>query len=399
MFYELAKLNISSGAFSAEEMFDQSKKILAAFNNPQNKHQAIHIAGTSGKGTVAYYTDAILRAHDKHTGLLVSPHVYDIRERIQIDGQFISEKVFLEKLNLLRQFIQPNGDITLPYFAVVTLMGFLALSEKKLDYITVETGLGGRLDPTNTMNSRDKYCVLTQIGLDHTQILGKTYEHIAREKAAIIHSGNSVTALHQRESVNRMFLDSAKLNKTSVSWVEQSGNYETDDYLLAVNATSNLAKRDGWQFDEELAKRAVTNLYIPGRYEKRVIRQNNVILDGAHNPQKLAALVSRLESEEQKSMTVVLALGEHKDYLHSLEPLKSIASHLICTQFFYDKPELVKRAVPAELLAKTARQLGFSKVTVEPSPVLALRLAEKDNVTILVTGSFYLLGEVDKAFI
>lgn len=373
--------------------------MLAAFNNPQNTHKTIHVAGTSGKGTICYFIDAILRAHGKRSALLVSPHVYDLRERIQINGQFIPEKVFLQHLNQLLPLLSSHQQTEgLPaYFTIMTMLGFIATADFPLDYVVVETGMGGRLDPTNVIQN-EKYCVLGQIGLDHTEVLGTTFEQIAAEKAGIMQPGSGITALGQKQSVNEVFEQIAKKQTAKLSWVESSGDYEIDDYLLAVDAVRNVAARDGWHFNEELVRAAVDDLFIPGRYEQRNIHNRPVILDGAHNPQKLAALSSRILREEKAPCTVILALGDHKDFRGSLAELKKITSTLICTEFFTHEPRPPKRAIPAQKLADTAKELGFLNIKVVASPVEALHQAARNQETIVVTGSFYLLGEIDSAF-
>ncbi len=359
----------------------------------------IHVAGTSGKGTICYFIDAMLRAHGKRSGLLVSPHVYDLRERIQINGQFVPEKNFLLHLNQLLPLLsnlQQRNEVP-AYFTIMTILGFITTASYQLDYMVVETGMGGRLDPTNAI-TKNKYCVLGQIGLDHTEYLGTTYEQIAGEKAAIVQLDSGITALRQKQSVNQVFEYVTAKQKSVLSWVESSGDYETDDYLLAVDAVKNVAKRDGWLFDEQLARQAVDDLFIPGRYEQRSIHKRQVILDGAHNPQKLEALSSRIMREQKAPCTVILALGDHKDYINSLRELKDITETLICTEFFTHEPRPPKKAIPAKTLATAAQELGFKKIIVESSPKVALNQATQLNELIVVTGSFYLLGEVDSAF-
>ncbi len=383
-----------------ESRYLQNQKLFEMLGNPQNTHKVIHVAGTSGKGTVSYLVDAMLRAHDKQTGLLVSPHVYDIRERIQLNGQFISERQFIETLNQLLPFIQKLNTTqqTPHYFETLLLLGFMASSTRSLDYLVVEAGVGGRYSPTNLVNRDDTYGVITQIGLDHTDRLGTTYEQITTEKSGIIKPNMWLTALRQRSGVNDIIAKTAQAEQADLSWVESSKDYETDDLLLALDCVRRLAERDGWSFDEELAKQAAHKLYIPGRYEKRSFLDHSVVLDGAHNPQKLTALSSRLGRDKIAPCTFVLAIGTHKDYVNSLLALKHVAQRIICCEFFLHEPEVPGRPVSARVLGETARKLGFSQVEIIPEPVLAFRFGLQFPEPVVVAGSFYLLGEVDKVF-
>lgn len=380
-------------------MFARSKRLLGMLGNPQNTHKAIHAAGTSGKGTVCYMIDAILRAHNKRTALLVSPHVYDIRERIQINHQYAPEKQYIKAANLViscAREMAREGDAP-SYYEVMAAISFLLSSQKSLDYTVVETGLGGKYDLSNTVKTENKYCVLTQIGLDHTQILGTTYEQIAAEKAEILYPRAPVTALRQKDSVNQVFEHIAKKYDARISWVEPFGNYEVDDLLLALDATRNVAERDGWLFNEELARDAAQTVYIPGRFEKRTLSDHLVILDGAHNPQKLRALASRLERESHSPATIMLALGEYNDYEGSLRAIKNVCKRLIICEFFLES-SVRRRAISSTKIAEAAQRMGFTDVITQPAPHLALQQALTNPEPIVVTGSFYLLGEVDRSF-
>ena len=380
-------------------MLIRCKLLLEKLGNPQNTHKTIHVAGSSGKGTVCYMIDAILRAHDKRTALMVSPHVYDIRERIQINNQYAPEKHFIKAANEVISIVNEmaNEENSPSYFEALAAIGFLLSSKRPLDYLVLETGLGGRYDISNSVSDPTKYTVLTQIGLDHMQQLGTTYEQIASQKAEIIQQNSMTTALKQREGVNGVFKLIANKKNAKISWVEATSNYQIDDLLLAIDAVKNIAQRDGWKLDFELASNAAQNVYIPGRFEKRTLSSKLIILDGAHNPQKLRALASRIERESLTPVTIVLALSEHKDYQASLRAIKKICKNLIVCEFFLNN-YYRRKAQSSDVIAKAAKDIGFEKVEIVKDPNKALKLAITYGNPVVCTGSFYLIGEIDKFF-
>lgn len=367
-----------------------------ALGNPQNAHPAIHIAGTSGKGTICYLVDAILRAHTKHCGLLQSPHVYDIRERIQINGQLISERKFVQYLLVVLEVFRKE-NITLSYRDILTAMGFVAFGKSQLDYAVVEVGFGGRLDKTNVITRKDKLSVLGQIGYDHTDVLGDTLQEIAAEKSGIVQDHNRVIALRQDPEVVAQYEATFREKHASVEWVEQADNYQKTNDAMAIKICQTLADRDGWQLDLQRTREVLETVFIPGRYEKREYKDHFIVLDGAHNPQKLTALAQRLVHENRTPVTCILSLKHSKDLKNCLLALKPAVKRIIATEYFTKIKRAPYRPIPAKELVIACQELGIEAVA-QSSPSLALSRAATFSEPIVATGSFYILSEIDAAF-
>lgn len=325
---------------------------------------------------------------------MVSPHVYDVRERVQINGQLISKKQFVSNLSYILRILAEQRP---SYFEVLTCLGFYTAAQNDLDYQVVEVGFGGRWDTTNTISRPDKLSVIGQIGLDHTAILGPTVEAITHQKAGIIKAGNQVVALRQTPEVNQIIEAAATNVGAPLHWVETQPDYQQSNDAMAITIVKALADRDNWQFNDETAQKALQRIFIPGRYEKRSIQDRLIILDGAHNPQKLAALASRLQREQTAPCTIILAIGERKDWLSCLKQLQPVAARIIASEFFSQDSDLPHRAVPAGELAAAAKQLGIP-AEIASHPATALHQALHYPNPIVATGSFYLLSEVDNAF-
>jgi dihydrofolate synthase/folylpolyglutamate synthase len=370
--------------------------IMEALGNPQNAHKTIHVAGTSGKGSTVYLIDALLRAHTKRTGMTQSPHVYDIRERIQINGQLISEKGFMYSLSAITDAAQNDG-LELSYFESLIAMAFESFERTNIDYQIIETGFGGRLDASNVVTRKDKVCVITRIGLDHVQVLGNTVEKIAAEKAGIIQPGNHAFILDQAATINEVFAKRAAEVGATITWVPQHEDYQHTNDELARTVCEYLARRDGWQFNQTTAAATLQQVFMPGRFEKRHYNDHLAILDGAHNPQKLEAVTSRVLREHKYPATVVLGIGERYDLRTCVEALKPIARRIIATQYSTAAQDMPTKPTPTEDLALLGKELGI-EVLQEKNSTNALAKAAEFPEPIIVTGSFYLIGELDKAF-
>ena len=187
--YQEAETYISElPKFTKKNTLEHTQKFLSFLGNPQNGKKVIHVAGTNGKGSVCVYLDAMLRAQGKHTGLFTSPHLIRMNERIRMDGEPVSDETFTRLFLRTQQSVRRMEAEGLPhpsFFEFLFGMAMAGFEEAGVEYVILETGLGGRLDATNSI-SGPLTCILTSIGLDHTEILGNTLEEIAAEKAGIL---------------------------------------------------------------------------------------------------------------------------------------------------------------------------------------------------------------------
>lgn len=414
---------------------ERSRKFFDLIDNPQNKLRVIHIAATSGKGSTSHILDELLRAHGKTTGLHVSPHVYDYRERMIVNSELISEQELVDALNSLFPAIEQmdNSEAGRPtYFEVSNALAFSIFAKKNVDYAVIETGLGGLNDSTNTIDRQDKLAVIGQIGEDHVDILAdpsqlvdavaggfipptftdefSTIERIAVQKAGIMPINGKALALKQSFEVNAVFEELAGFRHTDLQWVTRrtintalnlAGEFQRDNGSLALDALDYLASRDGWMVDSDLVNNALAAVALPGRFEVRHIKGKTVILDGSHNPQKMRALVQALQERYPgKKAAVIMAIGGTKDVEPTLQELSSIADRIICTDFFNARQDFKSASIAPSDLAELARKNTGATVSAANNheDAIAEALAAEADI-VLITGSFYFLGEINTLLI
>ena len=380
--------------------------LMKALGNPERRLKIIHIAGTSGKTSTAYYIAALLGAAGKNVGLTVSPHVSCINERLQVNLVPLSEKRFCTALGEfleLTKAVDPEPT----YFELLIAFVYWYFAKIGVDYAVIETGLGGLHDATNIARQPDKVCVITDIGIDHTHVLGNTIKEIAAQKAGIMHSGNQTFAYHQSAEIDQVFSQysaqqGATLNLLSVSQTEEkvSGQsqlpeFQKRNWLLAYNVLKYISKRDRLVSVSQAALLATSRQKVPGRMEVRKLGGQTIIFDGAHNEQKTEAFASSFQKlYPGKKAAVLLALKEGKEYQAVLPLLKPICASLIITSFAMSQDTFI-RSIEPEILAGTARQLGFQEVVSIPNSTQAFKqlVASKEDMLVVI-GSFYLLGSV-----
>jgi dihydrofolate synthase/folylpolyglutamate synthase len=409
-------------------VFDMTKirELMDVLGSPQRAYPSIHLTGTNGKTSTARMIESLLRAHGLHTGRYTSPHLETIRERISLDGEDISEERLVEtyeEIKPLTDLVDAKYSEPLTYFDVTTAMAFAAFADAPVDIAVVEVGLGGEEDATNVIDAG--ICVMTPIGLDHTEWLGDTIEDIAWAKAGIIHQGATVISALQEDEAMRPILERSLETGSTVlregsefSVVERSqavggqvltlqglgGTY--DDIFLplfgahqAQNAAMALAAVESFlgagkdkQLETSLVREGFAQVDSPGRLE-RVHSDPTILLDGAHNTHGMAASVKALEEEFRfRHLIAVVAILDDKDAPGMLDLLEPVAARIVVTR------NSSPRTMPLEELAQLATDIfGEDRVHVAedmPDAIEEAVLIARDDssgelsgVGIVVTGS------------
>lgn len=377
------------------------RRLLESLDNPQDAVRVIHIAGTSGKTSTSYFTAGLLHAAGHQVGLSVSPHIDTILERTQIGMKNINEDEYCELLGEFLDILDSTGLVP-SYFEVLVAFSYWVFAKKQVDYAVIEVGLGGLLDGTNVVNRSDKVCVITDIGYDHMNILGDTIEKITTQKAGIILSGNQVFMHHQDKRVEAVIETVVSNKNARLSFVDENATpagtildlplFQQRNFALALQAVSYVIGEVSLSVVEE-----ATNTYIPARMEEVVTGNTHVIMDGAHNGQKIQTLVESLrQGYPGKKMRLVVAFNGNRreSMVEGLALLKDLATGIVATEFSSHQDAL-HQSLPASEIADEAHRIGISDVEVVIDPVDAMHQALRlGDEYVLVVGSFYLLQYV-----
>jgi len=372
--------------------------------NPQEKLRIIHVAGTSGKTSTAYYVAALLQAPGTTVGLTVSPHVDEVNERVQINLEPLPETEFCSELTDFLKLIK-KSKLQPSYFELLVAFAYWVFAKQHVDYAVVEVGLGGLLDGTNVINRPDKICVITDIGLDHTEVLGDTLAAIATQKAGIIRPGNEAfmyeqspailsvvqKACHSRSANLHILPPSAAIKKEELPLFQQR------NLGLAVQVANYTVQRDHLPglADERVNEAAMTR--IPARMERFRLNDKVLIVDGSHNAQKLATLAESIRAAYPGKKIAALAAfveGPEIRWHGGLKVLTGLADSLILTSFQAEQDAPRQSIAPIKLQNFCKSQnYESSKVITEPATALNELLKSSEPV-LLVAGSFYLLNSI-----
>jgi dihydrofolate synthase/folylpolyglutamate synthase len=379
----LRELDISLGGARA------SRAVSGASPETSASPKVIHVAGTNGKGSVCAMIDSILRAQRYRTGLFTSPHLVTFRERIRLNGEMVTEEAVASGLTAIRDLVT-DWDPHPTFFELTTALALKCFSEAEIDFVILETGMGGRLDATNAIHS--DVSVITPIDLDHEKWLGQSLGEIAAEKAGIIKRKVPVVSAPQRpegeEAISARAAEceapikyvTAPYNKTPVAL---AGSHQKQNAALAIAALL-AAKID---IGESAIVRGLANVEWPARFQRWGER---TIIDGAHNPAAAGILAeSWREIFGDQRATLILAVLSDKDLRGICEALAPISDYVLLPKIRSERA-----AAPEELakvLAATAPSLPYS---ITPSIGDALNQAGERPHPILITGSLHFAGEV-----
>lgn len=387
--------------------------VLAALGHPERAYPSIHVAGSNGKGSTSAFLASLLSQRGRRVGLYTSPHLVSLTERVQVVERGIPREI--EAAELLRAF-EAVEHFDLTFFEVITAAGLVALAELAVDAAVIEAGIGARNDATRAVDA--SVSVLTELSLEHTQILGDTLAAIAEDKAAVVRPGRPLVvadgpaeamvvveraarragaplyrigrelAVEQGPASLALVIGERRIEGVRLSLL---GPHQARNALLAVAAATLFDPA----LDDDDVRRALSTTRWPGRME--VFERAGhppLLLDGAHNPQGVEALVAAIAADPQRfggPLHVVFAVLEDKDALPMIEGLARIATSLTLT-----RPGDTPRARPPEeirAMVPTARDLDVAP-TVQEALERARTRARADGGWVVVAGSLYLVGEV-----
>ncbi len=414
-----------------EYRLDRMEALLNHIHNPQNRYKTIHIAGSKGKGSTATFLSQALSGGGIKTGLYMSPHLVDYRERFTLSGFFIEDRKLIEVANTFTSSIKDfsfSDDIGLSHpttFEIYTAYAFFLFSAIGCEMAVIETGLGGRLDATNIITPI--LSIITPIELEHTAILGNTLEKIAYEKSKIIKKGVPVCISRQCSVVRDVLEKEASVmgshlwdivgevesiatqtreeyEEVDIKWVhgalthlkvKMRGEVSGENSALAL-----LALKVMGLYKEGVSEKAIEDATLVGRMQK-ISSTPPIIIDGAHTQESLRHLLNSIRSlYKEQEMIVIFGALEDKDHIHMIRLLLPIFSHIIIS-----RPGTFKKSNIESLYNLFRKEIEHEKsncsLYIEPCANDALALALElsgNNKPIITTGSFYLAGDILNAY-
>lgn len=420
--YERLPMFTRDGASAIKKDIDNTVRFCKALDNPHTRFKSIHVAGTNGKGSTSHMLASVLATAGYKTGLYTSPHLVDFRERIRINGEMIPKNYVVDFVNqqrILMEEIQPS------FFETTVAMAFDYFAKEQVDIALIEVGLGGRLDSTNIL--RPELCVITNIGMDHTDLLGNTLVEIAGEKAGIIKKQVPVVLSERDEVTAFVFEQKAREMNAPIRFASEElevlgsgrngkgrtctiadkvhrqiqevyiglvGQYQQKNILGVLTAIDEL-REQGWEIADEHIQQGLANVEentgLQGRWQTLSI-DPLIICDTGHNEDGIREVMENIRATAHKALHMVIGAMRDKDLNHILSQFPVAATYYWCSP---DMP----RALPANDLKDKAAQYrlpgeAYSSVTAALDAAKAS--AQKDDL-LFVGGSSFVVAEALKA--
>ncbi len=389
--------------------------LLNQLGNPEKSPKIVHIAGTNGKGFTALLLAALLKQEGFRTGCYTSPHLVDLRERVQIDGQCVEKQQFVDASERILEISRYSQCPHISFFDLITAIAFKVFATTQCDWVVLETGLGGKADSTNV--APKKLAILTKIGLDHQKILGNSILEIAAEKLGIARKGLPLLVSQQTKIVREWLEHQTRLQEIPTHWIDETPRYLVDHEGQRLAAPKEAKISD---VSRELALKAVEILLptkSPKRRQKRIdlaleftligrksrhyeVKVQNessehilseLILDGAHNVDAIDSLITTLSEWQISCYGLLLGIAKDKMTIEARDSLQKLAQR--AQQVGLVQYSSKRAADPSEML----EYLDFSGNSVKllSSSLNALRWASATGtIPWVITGSFHFLGEV-----
>ena len=395
------------------------KILLKKLNNPENKLPfTVHIAGTNGKGSVATSLYQLQKLNGKKVHVYRSPHLITLNERIVVSNKIISDQLLYDSLN----YVYKVNDLNIiTFFEFLTATAFYIFSNYKADLFVCEVGLGGNYDATNVLNKKKKLCILTTIGLDHKEYLGKNLEQIAKEKSGILKEKNILICSNQNKKALEVIKEASIVNncnsffygedwyiknkffyfknikKVSLSNLSLEGNHQYNNVGCAILACNKLKK---FNIENEKISELIAKIKWEGRLEKlkgnikKKFSNFEFWVDCAHNPLGFNILKNWIIKKKPEHLVIVLGVGIAKDYKGILKQIKKIDPNLLISlkdTNFSNRPakEINYQARLLKIKCKVLKNIKEALHHFENE-----KRYKKKRVTCLITGSISLVGEV-----
>tara|TARA_R110002060_G_scaffold29232_4_gene39482 strand:- start:60 stop:1271 length:1212 start_codon:yes stop_codon:yes gene_type:complete len=384
----------NKGKVAFNSKMDGINSLAAHLNNPHKKIRTIHVAGTNGKGSSSHMLASVLQEAGYKVGLYTSPHLKDFRERIRVNGKKVEKKWVVDFIDENKPFFERNK---LSFFEMTVGMAFLYFATENVDIAVIEVGLGGRLDSTNIITP--EVSLITNIGFDHTDMLGDTLAKIAYEKAGIIKRNIPVVISEFNEETAPVFKERASALNAKIVFAQEKtfstykigllGSYQQKN-IKGVLAT--LSELVSFKIDEEHIikglEKVVENTHLMGRWQQ-IGANPTIICDTAHNKDGLVIVLNQLQEQKYEKLHVVIGFVKDKDISAILPLFPSNATYYFC------KPK-ISRGLDEKVLSERCVQFNLNGKTYK-SVNKAFKAAKKQaakNDFIYVGGSNFVVAEV-----